>query len=303
MSSTTANTTATNDVAFTNLEEGRPATEQQAEAPITGYPAANLKRKRNLIIGGTALLLVCIGVGTFFALRPASAPAAAATVTITDVNEAPATVSPPEQPPATTTPTVIPPVVVEAPPASGPSKKPCKNDFHCPANSQRLPHRKCYDSIHDCKCNHGYTMNKHKGRCEKTCKNDFHCPANSMRKPHRKCYDSIDDCACKHGFEMVLGRGAAHGTGACIKPTPVHRPTICCHALEAKCESCKAGQSVEQFCKAKPFFAGCPRPHAPALCCQAVTAECESCKAGQSVFEFCLANGKTFPGCGGRPAF
>ena len=32
---------------------------------------------------------------------------------------------------------------------------------------QRKARRKCYDSIHDCQCNAGYTMNKHAERCEK----------------------------------------------------------------------------------------------------------------------------------------
>merc|ERR1719433_1576077 len=39
---------------------------------------------------------------------------------------------------------------------------------------------------------------------------------------------------------------------------------MCCKALTASCEACKAGTSVGEFCKKKPGFAGCPaKPTTP----------------------------------------
>jgi hypothetical protein len=46
----------------------------------------------------------------------------------------------------------------------------CKCDFKCPANAERIPNRKCYESIKDCACQKGYTRRKF-GRhvmCRKT---------------------------------------------------------------------------------------------------------------------------------------
>lgn len=37
-------------------------------------------------------------------------------------------------------------------------------------------------------------------------------------------------------------------------------PVICCEALTAKCFACKAGLSVEEFCKKKPKPDGCSDP-------------------------------------------
>jgi hypothetical protein len=36
----------------------------------------------------------------------------------------------------------------------------CKSDFKCPSTTERIPNRKCYDSIRDCKCKKGYTRRK-----------------------------------------------------------------------------------------------------------------------------------------------
>ena len=33
---------------------------------------------------------------------------------------------------------------------------PCSNNYVCPANSYRIPHRLCYDTFDDCACNSGY---------------------------------------------------------------------------------------------------------------------------------------------------
>merc|ERR1711904_553849 len=52
-------------------------------------------------------------------------------------------------------------------------------------------------------------------------------------------------------------------------------PQYCCNAYTAECESCKAGVSVEEFCRIYPTFSGCPTP--TPVCCNAYNAECEAC--------------------------
>merc|ERR1712017_3129 len=74
-------------------------------------------------------------------------------------------------------------------------------------------------------------------------------------------------------------------------------PQYCCNAIEAKCEACKAGVSVEEICRtwvvdsSDPFsyksrpLPGCPKK--PKKCCRANTLECQACNAGVSEEEFC----------------
>ena len=118
---------------------------------------------------------------------------------------------------------------------NGCCKNTCKNDFICPANSFRIPHRLCYDNFDDCQCAHGYYKSTTEGKClpvnkpptkapvkapvkpptpvcaagyewingccKKVCtNNNYVCPANSYRKSHRECYDGFDDCECWHGY-------------------------------------------------------------------------------------------------------
>ena len=66
---------------------------------------------------------------------------------------------------------------------------------------------------------------------------------------------------------------------------PIEQPPICCNAYNAKCESCKQGLSEEEFCRIYPTFSGCPTP--TPVCCNAYNAECEACKFGITVEEMC----------------
>merc|ERR1712118_227650 len=54
-------------------------------------------------------------------------------------------------------------------------------------------------------------------------------------------------------------------------------PQYCCNAYTAECESCKAGVSVEEFCRTDPTFPECPTKQPP-ICCNAYNAKCESSK-------------------------
>merc|ERR1712205_37880 len=73
---------------------------------------------------------------------------------------------------------------------------------------------------------------------------------------------------------------------------------FCCNAIEAKCEACKAGVSVDEICRtwvvdsSDPFsvhsrpLPGCPTEQPP-ICCNAYNAKCEACKFGITVEEMC----------------
>ena len=37
------------------------------------------------------------------------------------------------------------------------------------------------------------------------------------------------------------------------------RAPICCQALTASCEACKAGVTVEEYCRRNPLMNGCPK--------------------------------------------
>merc|ERR1712017_30428 len=75
-------------------------------------------------------------------------------------------------------------------------------------------------------------------------------------------------------------------------------PEYCCNAIEAKCEACKAGVSVDEICRtwvvdsSDPFsvhsrpLPGCPTEQPP-ICCNAYNAKCEACKFGITVEEMC----------------
>jgi len=79
---------------------------------------------------------------------------------------------------------------------------------------------------------------------------------------------------------------------------------MCCMAMTADCLACKACQTVEELCIAKPEVVGCESytRHASAgcendrVCCQGLTAECVACKKCQTVEEFCSAE-PDFVGC------
>merc|ERR1712057_145266 len=75
-------------------------------------------------------------------------------------------------------------------------------------------------------------------------------------------------------------------------------PQYCCNAIEAKCEACKAGVSVDEIRRtwvvdsSDPFsyksrpLPGCPTEQPP-ICCNAYNAKCEACKFGITVEEMC----------------
>merc|ERR1712225_64653 len=75
-------------------------------------------------------------------------------------------------------------------------------------------------------------------------------------------------------------------------------PQYCCNAIEAKCEACKAGVSVEEMCRVHEEdmaldsylqpLEGCPKK--PKKCCRTNTLECQACNAGVSEDEFCRRN-------------
>lgn len=48
------------------------------------------------------------------------------------------------------------------------------------------------------------------------------------------------------------------GTGQ-IQATTQWCPPVCCEALIASCEACKADMTVEAFCEKKPGYRGCPK--------------------------------------------
>ena len=62
----------------------------------------------------------------------------------------------------------------------------------------------------------------------------------------------------------------------------------CCQAQTAKCLACNAGQTVDEYCRLNPQTIGCPR-----ACCKALTASCLACQAGQTVEEYCRLNPQT----------
>merc|ERR1711970_277001 len=69
---------------------------------------------------------------------------------------------------------------------------------------------------------------------------------------------------------------------------------FCCRANNAKCNSCKEGISMEEYCKKSlpSVPPGCKREG----CCKAFTAKCRACHRGVSKKEFCKQRPKV-PGC------
>ena len=112
----------------------------------------------------------------------------------------------------------------------------CKDDFVCPSHSKRRPNRKCYDTVEDCYCHHGYEM-KH-GKCK--CTNAYKCPRHSSRKPKRECYNNFDDCECDTGFTK--------DNGEC------ERKVVTTEPCPGACKTCKdgggsAGRDADPHCK------------------------------------------------------
>merc|ERR1712017_34275 len=74
-------------------------------------------------------------------------------------------------------------------------------------------------------------------------------------------------------------------------------PQYCCNAIEAKCEACKFGITVEEMCRVHEEdmaldshlqpLQGCPKKQ---QCCRAFTLECQACDADLSEEEFCRRN-------------
>merc|ERR1712113_1341391 len=72
---------------------------------------------------------------------------------------------------------------------------------------------------------------------------------------------------------------------------------VCCQAVEASCEACKAGLTVDEYCKSNKDMQGCgANTDEPKMCCEALTASCMSCSKGVTVEEFCKDN-KEVVGC------
>merc|ERR1712144_111460 len=97
----------------------------------------------------------------------------------------------------------------------------------------------------------------------------------------------FDASCCCYGFNSFC---KVH----CISRTS----KICCNAISAQCEACKAGVSVEEICRtwvvdssdplsshSRPLD-GCPQ-NQPKPCCRANTLECQACIADVSEEEFC----------------
>jgi hypothetical protein len=83
----------------------------------------------------------------------------------------------------------------------------CPIDFQCPANSQRIPGRQCYNGFTDCECLPGFIRSDN--RCVKVvpgCTKDFQCPANSTRRANRDCYNDFNDCKCNQGYYKDMGQ-------------------------------------------------------------------------------------------------
>merc|ERR1712232_579531 len=93
-------------------------------------------------------------------------------------------------------------------------------------------------------------------------------------------------------FVLVLSQINCQVVLDANKPGPNGK--ICCQAVTASCEACKAGQTIDQFCKLKPITDGCIKQIKP--CCLAMTAQCLACQKSQSVADYCKANPKT-DGC------
>jgi hypothetical protein len=100
----------------------------------------------------------------------------------------------------------------------------CYNDFKCPAYSQRVLGRDCYNNFDDCQCQYGYYKNGDQckrvcdrngnqclsdeklvsGYCVKQwCYDDFQCPTDSTRLAGRDCYNNMDNCQCNSGFHRA----------------------------------------------------------------------------------------------------
>merc|ERR1712083_633802 len=72
---------------------------------------------------------------------------------------------------------------------------------------------------------------------------------------------------------------------------PNRRPgnQICCMSMDASCESCRQGMTLDDFCLANPAweYGGCPEDE-PLACCMSMDAGCESCRQGMTLDDFCL---------------
>ena len=190
------------------------------------------------------------------------------------------------------------------------------------AKNQYAKRSCCRAKIASClACSAGMSVRKY---CKK---NPF--TAGCKRKKCSKCSRVVCTgrvCKKKSGYVQEDGRCTE------LKPKSCEDPPVCCKARIAKCAACRAGTSVEEYCKKHPFTIGCKRPNicatvkcirpkckrgeryirpnprtgnccgkcvdTPPVCCKARIAKCAACRAGTSVEKYC----KKYPftiGCKG----
>lgn len=70
-------------------------------------------------------------------------------------------------------------------------------------------------------------------------------------------------------------------------PSPVTEP-ICCDAVIASCEACKAKMSIDQYCHYFPSTQGCSAN--PTYCCKALIASCLACQLNMELDNYCAVN-------------
>jgi len=69
-------------------------------------------------------------------------------------------------------------------------------------------------------------------------------------------------------------------------------PRNCCRGFTARCMSCLARQSEQEYCQLNSWTPGCPTTPAQP-CCRANNAECLACHNNMSVHEYCEMHSNT----------
>ena len=189
---------------FEDVELQQPAQEEKGTRATGGF----WTKKKIAAVVVAVLVLIALAVALPLLLKTPADSSATTDERLTGLEPVDSTPSPMATPSPSlgTFPTAVPTTVSSsptfqpttlAPTTKAPTSKPttkapaCMNDFHCPANSFRKPHRQCYDSFDDCKCVDGFK--KQHGHCvRKTCA-DVHCDAFGHGA---KCYDTHLGPAC-----------------------------------------------------------------------------------------------------------
>jgi len=113
------------------------------------------------------------------------------------------------------------------------------------------------------------------------------CPMDDCLPPpdHCELYNKFfhhDDKCCESNCNLR----DKETKGRC-KPRPG-----CCEALTPKCNACREGLSLDEYCEKYPKMCDPPKEE----CCKAMTAECHSCRKGLSIEEYCAKKPAT-KGC------